>query len=75
PFHGYVERLVDALRLVYAAHQSVLPRTTRPLNSLEKKSYIKSGAVFIFNVEESGIKQWTDGVLWSQPRIVGKFLV
>lgn len=36
---------------------------------------IKSGAVFIFSVEESGIKRWTEGLAWSQSRISGNFLV
>jgi hypothetical protein len=36
---------------------------------------ITSGAVFVFGVEESGIKRWTDGLLWSPSRIVGNFLV
>ncbi|THV04145.1 hypothetical protein K435DRAFT_906562 [Dendrothele bispora CBS 962.96] len=75
PFHGYVETTVQALRLIYAAHQSLIPRTTRRLNDLERRSLIKSGAVFIFGVEESGIKRWTDGLLWSPSRIAGNFLV
>ncbi|KIK58001.1 hypothetical protein GYMLUDRAFT_246378 [Collybiopsis luxurians FD-317 M1] len=75
PFHGYVEATVDALRLLYAAQRGYIPRTTRPLNDPEKKYSIKSGAVFIFSVEESGIKQWIDGVSWSPPHIVGKFAV
>lgn len=36
---------------------------------------IKSGAVFVFSVAESGIKRWTDGMLWSPSRIQGNFLV
>jgi hypothetical protein len=36
---------------------------------------VASGAVFVFSVEESGIKRWTDGLLWSPSRIVGNFLV
>lgn len=36
---------------------------------------VKSGAVFIFSVEESGIKRWTEGLAWSQSRISGNFLV
>ncbi|THV02130.1 hypothetical protein K435DRAFT_653982 [Dendrothele bispora CBS 962.96] len=75
PFHGYIETTVQALRLIYAAHQSLIPRTTRRLNDLERRSLIKSGAVFIFGVEESGIKRWTDGLLWSPSRIAGNFLV
>jgi len=36
---------------------------------------ITSGAVFVFSVEESGIKRWTDSMVWSPSRIVGNFLV
>ena len=36
---------------------------------------IKSGAVFVFSVAESGIKRWTDGMLWSPSRIQWNFLV
>ncbi|KAJ3760128.1 Gti1/Pac2 family-domain-containing protein [Lentinula raphanica] len=75
PFHGYVETTTNALRLIHAARQGVIPRITRRLNDTERRSMIKSGAVFIFSVEESGIKRWTDGLLWSPSRIVGNFLV
>lgn len=34
-----------------------------------------SGAVFVFGEEESGMKRWTDGRLWSPSRISGNFLV
>ncbi|KAG7089971.1 hypothetical protein E1B28_011596 [Marasmius oreades] len=75
PFQGYVETTENALRLIHAARQGVVPRITRRLNDTERRSMIKSGAVFIFSVEESGIKRWTDGLLWSPSRIVGNFLV
>ncbi|KAF9007453.1 Gti1/Pac2 family-domain-containing protein [Cyathus striatus] len=75
PFIGYVETTVHALRLIHAARQGVIPRITRRLNDSERRSMIKSGAVFVFSVEESGIKRWTDGLLWSPSRIVGNFLV
>ncbi|PPQ95441.1 hypothetical protein CVT26_008460 [Gymnopilus dilepis] len=75
PFTGYVETTVNALRLIHAARQGVIPRITRRLNDSERRSMIKSGAVFVFSVEESGIKRWTDGLLWSPSRIVGNFLV
>ena len=32
PFTGYVETTVNALRLVYAAQQDIIPRITRRLN-------------------------------------------
>lgn len=74
PFTGYVETTVNALRLIHAARQGVIPRITRRLNDSERRTMIKSGAVFVFSVEESGIKRWTDGLLWSPSRIVGNFL-
>lgn len=75
PFHGYVDTTEDALRLIEAARRGVLPRVTRRLNELERRSMIRSGAVFVFSVEESGIKRWTEGLAWSQSRISGNFLV
>lgn len=61
PFSGYVDTTADALRLIQAARCGMVPRITRRLNELERRSMIKSGAVFVFSVEESGIKRWTDG--------------
>ncbi|KAF5379763.1 hypothetical protein D9615_005748 [Tricholomella constricta] len=75
PFTGYVETTLHALRLIHAARQGVIPRITRRLNDSERRTMIKAGAVFVFSVEESGIKRWTDGLLWSPSRIVGNFLV
>ncbi|CAK5268686.1 unnamed protein product [Mycena citricolor] len=75
PFFGAVETTMNALRLIHAARQGVIPRITRRLNDAERRTMIKSGAVFVFSVEESGIKRWTDGLLWSPSRIVGNFLV
>ncbi|KAG6831503.1 hypothetical protein H0H92_009771 [Tricholoma furcatifolium] len=59
PFTGYVETTLHALRLIHAARQGVIPRITRRLNDAERRTMIKAGAVFVFSVEESGIKRWT----------------
>ena len=59
PFIGYVETTVNALRLIHAARQGVIPRITRRLNDSERRTMIKSGAVFVFCVQESQIKRWT----------------
>lgn len=75
PFSGYVETTADALRLIQAARCGLIPRITRRLNELERRSMIKSGAVFVFSVDESGIKRWTDGYTWTPSRISGNFLV
>ncbi|KAI0368614.1 hypothetical protein BV20DRAFT_998300 [Pilatotrama ljubarskyi] len=58
-----------------AARRGLIPRVTRRLNDFERRTMIKSGAVFIFSVEESGIKRWTEGLAWSQSRISGNFLL
>jgi len=70
PFTGYAETTLHALRLIHAARQGVIPRITRRLNDSERRTMIKSGAVFVFSVEESGIKRWT-GELTSRYRIEG----
>ena len=59
PFIGYVETTLNALRLIHAARQGVIPRITRRLNDSERRTMIKSGAVFVFCVQESQIKRWT----------------
>jgi hypothetical protein len=75
PYFGVVENTVQALRLVHAARLGVIPRVLRRLNNSERRRMIVSGAVFVFSVEESGIKRWTDGLLFSPSRIDGNFLV
>ncbi|KDQ59130.1 hypothetical protein JAAARDRAFT_33862 [Jaapia argillacea MUCL 33604] len=75
PFSGFIETTADALRLVQAARQGVIPRITRRLNDFERRSMIRSGSVFVFNVEESGMKRWTEGLAWSPSRMSGNFLV
>ena len=74
-FYGIVNTTTDALLLVEAARQGKIPRIIRRLNSSERQEMVKSGAVFVFSVEESGIKRWTDSMLWSPSRIDGNFLV
>ena len=75
PFFGVVDNTVHAFRLVLAAQKGLVPRIVRRPSDTERREMIISGAVFIFNVEESGIKRWTDGLLWSASRINGNFLV
>ncbi|EPQ53973.1 hypothetical protein GLOTRDRAFT_25707, partial [Gloeophyllum trabeum ATCC 11539] len=75
PFSGFVETTGDALRLIQAARQGIIPRITRRLNDFERRSMIRSGAVFVFSVDESGMKRWTEGLAWSPSRMSGNFLV
>lgn len=51
-----------------------MPKIKRRLRDDERK-LIRSGQVFVFDERESGIKRWTDGLLWSPSRILMNFLV
>jgi hypothetical protein len=75
PYFGVVDNTVQALRLVHAVWMGIVPRVLRRLNDKERREQIVSGAVFVFGVEESGMRRWTDGRLWSPSRIDGNFLV
>ncbi|ODN96948.1 hypothetical protein I350_07923 [Cryptococcus amylolentus CBS 6273] len=74
PFRGYIESTFDALLVFEAARRGMIPRVTRRLIERER-GMVQSGAVFVFDEHESGIKRWTDGLVWSPSRILGNFLV
>jgi hypothetical protein len=73
-FHGYIETTKDALLLFEACRRGILPRVNRRLQDKERY-LIESGTIFCFDENESGIKRWTDGLVWSPSRILGNFLV
>ncbi|KAJ7603066.1 Gti1/Pac2 family-domain-containing protein [Roridomyces roridus] len=75
PWSGWIATTGDALLILEAARRGLIPRVTRRLAEVERKSLIASGAVFVFDEEESGIKRWTDGCFWSPSRILGNFLL
>jgi hypothetical protein len=74
PFTGYIGTTHDALIVFEAARLGKIPRVTRRLLDKER-SMVQSGAVFVFDEHESGIKRWTDTLVWSPSRILGNFLV
>ncbi|KAG7664086.1 TOS9 [[Candida] subhashii] len=74
-YFGYVGSTKDALLIIQEIldkQLELVPR--RPLEG-ERPQLIKSGHVFVFIEEHSGIKRWTDGIAWSPSRILGRFLV
>jgi hypothetical protein len=73
-FHGYIETTRDALLLFEACKRGIIPRTSRRLQDKERY-LIRSGSIFCFDEHESGIKRWTDGLVWSPSRILGNFLI
>lgn len=73
-FYGLVENTLDALRIFQMCREGRLNRVRRRLHERERR-LIRSGSVFVFDEEESGIRRWTDGRLWSPSRILGNFLI
>lgn len=74
-YFGYIGSIKDALLIVQKILDKNLNLVTRRPYEREREGLIKSGNVFVFIEQHSGIKRWTDGVAWSPSRILGKFLV
>ncbi|KAL2871316.1 camp independent regulatory protein [Aspergillus lucknowensis] len=74
-FTGYVASTRDALILFEACLTGVLHHVPRRPHDRERSHLVRSGSVFIYEENSSGIKRWTDGVTWSPSRILGNFLV
>lgn len=74
-FHGFVHNSMDGLILFEACLSGKLHHVPRRPHDRERTSLIKSGSIFIYEENASGIKRWTDGVAWSPSRILGNFLI
>ena len=74
-WYGHVTTTRDALILFEACLNGTLHHVPRRPHDRERGNLIKSGSVFIYEENASGIKRWTDGVPWSPSRILGNFLV
>lgn len=73
-FYGWIEDTEDALRVFELCRKGQLGRVRRRLHD-EERQLIRSGSIFVFEEDESGMKRWTDGRLWSPSRILGHFLI
>ena len=74
-WYGHVTTARDALVLFEACLNGVLHHVPRRPHDRERSQLIRSGSVFVYEENASGIKRWTDGVPWSPSRILGNFLV
>lgn len=72
-YHGYIHSTRDALLVIQEVLDKQLESVTRRPHERERSLIIKSGAVFVFIEQQSGIKRWTDGISWSPSRIQGRF--
>lgn len=74
-FYGHIGSTQDALLLFETCLRSIFNHLDRRPHNRERASLIKSGNVFVYEEDSSGIKRWTDGVPWSPSCILGDFLV
>ncbi|MCJ1293521.1 hypothetical protein MMC34_005076 [Xylographa carneopallida] len=74
-WYGHVASCLDSLVLFESCLKGDLRHVPRRPHDRERSQLIKSGSVFIYEENASGIKRWTDGVPWSPSRILGNFLV
>ncbi|OCK75817.1 hypothetical protein K432DRAFT_307707, partial [Lepidopterella palustris CBS 459.81] len=74
-FRGVVHSTHDALLIIEACLQGKLHHVPRRPHDKERTDMIKSGSIFVYEENASGIKRWTDGLTWSPSRIMGNFLV
>ena len=81
---GYIKTPADAILLLAAcdlpdnvANPKLGPpprRISRRLLDDERAAFIRSGAIFVWDEREAGMRRWTDGRCWSASRVSGCFL-
>ena len=74
-YTGFIGSTKDAVLVIQAVLLGDFPLVDHRPQDRERAELIKSGNVFVFIEESSGIKRWTDGISWSASRILGRFLV
>ncbi|KAG8676711.1 Global transcription regulator sge1 [Fusarium poae] len=74
-FEGFIKSTMDALMIFEACLNGTLRHAARRPHDRERQELIRSGSVFVYEENSSGIKRWTDGVTWSPSRILQNFLV
>ncbi|KAI8056971.1 Gti1/Pac2 family-domain-containing protein [Syncephalis plumigaleata] len=72
-YHGHMRTLRDALIVIEACCQNLLPRVRHRLSDRER-CLVQSGTVFVWDESETGMRRWTDGRSWSPSRVVNGFL-
>ena len=72
---GVIHSTQDALLIIEACLSGKLSHVPRRPHDKERGEQIKSGSIFVYEENASGIKRWTDGLTWSPSRIMGNFLV
>ncbi|KAJ2807497.1 Gluconate transport-inducing protein [Coemansia guatemalensis] len=73
-YHGFIDTAYDALLIFEACNSGMLPKVQRRFSDRERQK-IRSGAVYVWDEEDTGMRRWTDGRTWSPSRVHGCFLI
>lgn len=73
-YNGILCTKRDALFLIEAAKQKLVPLVTQRFSSYERQTSIRAGSVYVWREQGSNIRRWTDGRKWSASRVSGVFL-
>ncbi|KAJ2900587.1 Gluconate transport-inducing protein [Coemansia aciculifera] len=73
-YHGFIDTAQDALIIFEACNKGMLNRVQRRFSDRERRT-IRSGAVYVWDEEETTMRRWTDGRTWSPSRVHGCFLI
>ncbi|KAF5553187.1 hypothetical protein FNAPI_6792 [Fusarium napiforme] len=72
---GFIRNAVDALLVLEACLQGRFLYMSRPLRAEEAQSAVQDGAIFVYEVDSSGIHEWSDHRQWHDEFVLGDFRV
>ena len=74
-YSGCIRTCGDAIRIIIKVHNKELRIITKRLKTDSELASIQSGSIFVHIQGKEGIHRWTDGMKWSDSRILGKFFI
>lgn len=73
-FYGKVRTMSDAMALMEAGHNGLIPKVKSRLTKHECQK-IRSGSVFVWGGSESNMVRWTDHLSWTSSRLASSSLL
>lgn len=72
-YQGHVASTQDALIIIEACLRGNINHIGRRPRASEQATLPRSGNIFVYETQSSGITSWQDGYPWSEPVRVGNF--
>ncbi|KAL2022297.1 hypothetical protein VTK56DRAFT_5695 [Thermocarpiscus australiensis] len=73
--YGFLATTMDALLVVEGCLRGYLNHVPRRPYPAERDELMRSGNIFVYEENASGVKRWTDGIKWSPSRVHRDYLV